>query len=569
MTPFRTDYFIGYVNQVSPQYIKIHFPSSTLLSKQILNGEEFFGGLIGNFITIEGETKGFIAKLTEIDLSEKERLSLNDKAFQSADFHPTAKAEILLSFDYFDSKKAERSINTFPNIGAKVYVCPKDFIQKYVMQFGVNSQYELVIDFGKLTSNGQTSVKISQQSMFGRHCAVVGTTGSGKSWTVSKLVEGMCKNHTKAILIDPTGEYRKLAGSQDSISVSFGKEVYFSYRDLTFEDLFYLVKPAERIQAPKLLEAIRSLKCIELGIGNEQLISDKCENGLLTKSRLSIREYEKFCYKHKEEIAKTTLDFDIANLSRQLIKECVYPSLRENPGVYGDENINDISSCMSLSTRIDNIIQTNILNLMFGFSATNEEMKNLKSVIDTFVDVSQNEHFLLRIGFEGIGFESQAREIAANAIAKYMLGLARNDKFRNQPIVLFLDEAHQFLNKSVVDNYFSSTSLSAFDQIAKECRKYGLFLCLATQMPRDIPIGTLSQMGTFIIHRLINYNDKEAIKQACSSADADTLSFLPVLGAGEAILSGVDFPMPLSIRITPPNTPPNSQTPMFIDNLIR
>ena len=67
-------------------------------------------------------------------------------------------------------------------------------------------------------------------------------------------------------------------------------------------------------------------------------------------------------------------------------------------------------------------------------------------------------------------------------------------------------------------------------------------------------------MGTFIVHRLINYNDKEAIKQACSSADADMLAFLPVLGAGEAIISGVDFPMPLSVIVEPPRIPPNSQT---------
>ena len=200
---------------------------------------------------------------------------------------------------------------------------------------------------------------------------------------------------------------------------------------------------------------------------------------------------------------------------------------------------------------------------MFSFRSTPEQEQNLKDVIDSFVEINQKEHFLLRIGFEEIGFESQAREIAANAIAKYLLNLARNNQFKEQPIVLFLDEAHQFLNKSVVDNYFASSSLSAFDQIAKECRKYGLFLCLATQMPRDIPIGTLSQIGTFIIHRLINYNDKEAIKQACSSADADTLSYLPVLGAGEAILSGVDFPMPLSVKINAPIVPPNSQTPVF------
>ena len=76
MNPFNTNYFIGYVNHVSPQYIKVHFPSSTLLNKYICSGEEFYGGLIGNFVTIEGENRGFIGKISELDLPEKERLSL-------------------------------------------------------------------------------------------------------------------------------------------------------------------------------------------------------------------------------------------------------------------------------------------------------------------------------------------------------------------------------------------------------------------------------------------------------------------------------------------------------------
>ena len=104
---------------------------------------------------------------------------------------------------------------------------------------------------------------------------------------------------------------------------------------------------------------------------------------------------------------------------------------------------------------------------------------------------------------------------------------------------------------------------NAFDQIAKECRKYGLFLCIATQMPRDIPVGTLSQMGTFLVHRLINYNDKEAIKQSCATANSSTLSYLPVLGEGEAILTGVDFPMPLLLKVNPPTEKPDSETPQF------
>lgn len=97
--------------------------------------------------------------------------------------------------------------------------------------------------------------------------------------------------------------------------------------------------------------------------------------------------------------------------------------------------------------------------------------------------------------------------------------------------------------------------------IAKECRKYGLFLCLSTQIPRDIPTGTLSQMGTFIVHRLINEQDKKAIENACSSANRNALSFLPILGEGEALIIGVDFPMPLTLKINQPNNPPKSNTP--------
>ena len=82
-------------------------------------------------------------------------------------------------------------------------------------------------------------------------------------------------------------------------------------------------------------------------------------------------------------------------------------------------------------------------------------------------------------------------------------------------------------------------------------------------MPRDIPTGTLSQMGTFVTHRLINHYDKEAISSACSTANKETLSFLPSLGSGEAIIMGVDFPMPLSIKIDLPTIEPTFDTPKF------
>lgn len=124
-----------------------------------------------------------------------------------------------------------------------------------------------------------------------------------------------------------------------------------------------------------------------------------------------------------------------------------------------------------------------------------------------------------------------------------------------------MDEAHQFLNKNITDEYFTAKPLDAFEKISKEARKYGLFLCIATQMPRDIPLGTLSQMGAFIVHRLINEQDKKAVEAAASAANRNCLTYLPVLGEGEALIVGVDFPMPLTVKINQPKCKPNSMTP--------
>jgi hypothetical protein len=129
---------------------------------------------------------------------------------------------------------------------------------------------------------------------------------------------------------------------------------------------------------------------------------------------------------------------------------------------------------------------------------------------------------------------------------------------------MFLDEAHLFVNKRLLDADQNVIPLEAFDLIAKECRKFGLFLCLSTQMPRDIPVGTLSQMGAFIVHRLINEQDRRTVEMACSSASKAALEYLPALGPGEALITGVEFSMPLVVKISMPQYRPNSATPQLM-----
>src|SRR5690554_3020737 len=585
-SPFKHSYFIGYVNQVMAQYVKVHFPSSTLLQSFTYKGENFNGGLVGNYVVIEGEEDGFLGKILELSLPEKERLELSEKSFKNKDFHPVGKVEILLSFDLFEPTKVAKGLNSLPVIGAKVFVCSSEFIKGYFQRFGVkeNSESSPIFDIGTLTYDRSASVEISQQALFGRHCAVVGTTGGGKSFTVSRLIEGVISNNGKAILIDATGEYSTHDGKDYSAaSAILSENSFFHYSNLTVGDLFVLLRPSGQVQAPKLMEAIKSLKVLKIlekYSENDVAITKNNDNsfsilinadtglqeniiikeGTIEKGGQLMRPFNRIYNKYITEIESLDSDFDIKALSMQIIKECIWDVDRNESKKWGGRNDNHLNNCISLILRINHLINNPLFDNSFGFNKEKANEDELTCEINLFLESDKN---LFRLGFEKIGFDFQAREIIANAVGKFLLEKARNGDFKELPVILFIDEAHQYLNKGVRDEYFELTQLNSFDSIAKEGRKYGLFLTIATQMPRDIPVGTLSQIGTFIVHRLINHFDKESISNASSSANRNTLDFLPILGAGEAILIGVDFPMPVMLKINQPETKPDSATPQF------
>lgn len=554
MKPFSHNYFIGYINEVTPQYVKVHFPSSNLLHTFHHEGVNFAGGNVGNFIVIEGEEYGFLARITELNLPDSERKEINEKAIleDSTIFHPSGKAELLLTFSIFDPDKTQKTVTQYPHIGAKVYACSDEQIAKYIKEFGnKDGNNTIYAPIGKLTSNNAIC-NVSLDSLFGRHCAVVGTTGGGKSWTVAKLIEQVVQyTNNKVILIDATGEYESLT----SKSCLLGEDSYFPYQKLSIPDLFYLLRPTGQSQRPILLEAVRSLKIQQI----------QGQTGVYIKNGAPKQPYQQYYNERIADIENNLCDFDIKLLAQQIKEECVYQGANYNKDMtkWGDYDAKTYDYQTSLVSRITDLLNTQIFNQLLGFKGLPQTHQSIIDVIDSFI-ASNTGTNILRISFENIPPSFSAKEIVSNALANFLLKKARLREFVNNPILLFLDEAHQFLNKNIRDEFFEMHSLEAFDLIAKETRKYGLFLCLSTQMPRDIPIGVLSQMGTFIVHRLINDLDKKAVESAASSANRSVLSFLPVLGEGEALLIGVDFPMPLMLKIDEPQRKPNSNTPRLL-----
>lgn len=580
MQPYSESRFIGFVSMVSPLQTKVHFPSSVLL-KKFFNADKSYHAITGKYIVIEGTGVGFLGKITEISLPEKERLELTEAKFEKEIFHPTGKIEILLCFDNY-KLKAKKGLDQLPPVSAKVYLCSDEFLGSLLTNFGVKDGTKpITIPLARLPDNENHKIEVSSQALFGRHCAVVGTTGGGKSWTIARLIEEVISHNGKAILIDATGEYENLKTYTEVRYLKFNSleddSIFFNYKDLRETDLYALFRPTGQAQLPKLQEAMRSLRLIELlskkisKTSNDKFIIDKVNRywheyslhnlTVINKISQSRNPFIK-AVKENIEIFNNDCKFDINALPYQIFNECVRDFGTDNDK-FGAEDSTAKGFCQSLVSRIQVTITNDAFKAVFGFDNKSTAKNEFNQVLTDFIDSKSKKNVLI-LSVADVSTENKLKEILVNSIGRYLLEKALTENFKDatkKSLLLFLDEAHLFLNKKIKDEYSIEVELDAFDRIAKECRKFGLFLVISTQMPRDIPRGVLSQMGTFIVHRLINQQDREAIEFACSDANKSALSFLPILSSGEAMLTGVDFPMPMILKITEPSVKPDSNTP--------
>ena len=118
-----------------------------------------------------------------------------------------------------------------------------------------------------------------------------------------------------------------------------------------------------------------------------------------------------------------------------------------NPNNWGGPDQNSRGYCTTLVSRIAVQIHSNEMASIFSPG----QLQDLTVVLDEFL--ANDEKNILRISMEGLPFEHNTRELVANGFGRYLLTKARAGAFRNQPILAVLDEAHQFLNKSVGDEF--------------------------------------------------------------------------------------------------------------------
>lgn len=554
---------IGSLLDVSATEAKINLSKASAGEETWILGTRLPVGEVNEFVFIDCGQLSILARMVKVWLESGERLSVDRLDDSKPENNPIGLVQLLVSVDV-ETGYNQKGIKQYPKLGAQVYAAHPQLVSLLAEGTLNNNDKNLHLPIAEMPHDSSVTIHITPEKLFSRHCAILGSTGGGKSFTMANLMENVLEVGGKVLLLDATGEFSGLPCESffvgDNEKALAKRKTTYPHWMFTDSDIRALLRPSAQSQAPKLEEAIRSLRIVELTRHIQDKNLNITSSGVLIKRGANKADFERCLIEYADSLNGAAWSFE--NLAQQIIEECVWPnggtSKEPNLEIWGERSEVDVGHCLNLISRIKSMSSNSHLKWMID---CDRELNRIPDLIDRFCNYSKS--LIFRLDLSSVPFEANAREILVNAIGRKLLDCARKGSIsHDKPLLVFIDEAHQFLNKSIGDET-SRFVLDAFGNIAKEGRKYGLNVVIATQRPRDIPEDVLSQIGTLIVHRLTNEKDQEIVKKAVGSIDQRSASFLPVLGQGEALLLGVDFPFPMTVKVKTPKTRPESRSASF------
>lgn len=558
--PFAEERFMGVVHRVDGNSIDVTLPYAASPSTSPF-GERVLLGAVGQFIVVDIGGKAVFGRLLEIYTPQADVLNMTSNESRSS-VRASGRIQLLSTLNLDGSYL--RGIERHPRIGDLVYSAGTAVLSAIVS--GVSrrddSTSDVMIDMGTLSSTDGLPVSISASKLFGRHLAVLGATGSGKSWTLGHLMEQVAARKGRLLLIDATGEFSSLEDLAEHVSLGSkvdlpegSTKASLPHNEFGENDRHAFLRPSGGTQLPKLRSAIRSLRLAHILGPDHALVG---EGGTIYKAGQPRRPFVEAEREHAQVLEDPFAPFSLDALPNQISMECVYDTDFGNTALFGKYVPNDVAYCNSLVSRVIDMIRTDVIADVVN---PKDNTPSVLTKINAWF-ASTSSPSILRVSLKNLAFSHFIREIAVNTIGRRLLTAARAGEFSDRPLIVVVDEAHQFFGRTIGDE-FSSSPLDAFESIAKEGRKYGLTVCMATQRPGDIPAGVLSQAGMMIVHRLADKRDQERVEQASAELDQTATKLLPSLVPGEGVLVGADFPVPLSIHMTAPTRHPFSYGPDY------
>lgn len=408
--------------------------------------------------------------------------------------------------------------------------------------------------FATLASNKNVPVPVNGNKFFNKHIAVVGSTGSGKSHTLATIIQkavaekggDFSLNNSHVIIFDIHSEYKSAFPSANFIDISNLVLPYWMLNSEELEEFFLDTEANDHNQRNIFKEAIIKDRRAKCG-GSE---GERQKIHLDTPVRFDIKEVLAYAIAKNEEMVDTGEVYAASNKEKRGQPKLTQGSLH--------------GKLTNFVNRLENKVNDSRLEFFLGEKSNSITFED---TLQTFLGYpSQNKSNVTVIDLSGVPFE--VLSITVSLISRLVfehgyiykrLRCANNpsEKINNDaPILLVYEEAHKYVPNSDLSRYRSSKV--SIERIAKEGRKYGVTLLLASQRPSEISETIFSQCSNFIAMRLTNPTDQGYVKKLLPDSLGSLIDKMTSFRQGEALLVGESIILPSIVQVDPCSDAPSS-----------
>jgi DNA helicase HerA-like ATPase len=413
-----------------------------------------------------------------------------------------------------------RGVTRFPSPGTKIYpVSSADVTEIY------SAHDQSRIEIGTVYPTTDTRASLLIDALLGKHFALVGSTGTGKSTSAALILHRICEMAPQGhiVMIDPHGEYGAAFATNGAVYDASNLEL--PYWLMNFEEhceVLVTSKGPERAQ--------------------------DCD--ILAKVLLAARSRNRLA----EGIGRMTVDSPVPYLLSDL------SAILANEMGKLDKSTNSLPY-LRLRTRLDEIKADPRFNFMFSGMLVADSMQNFLAKL--FRLPAQGKPISI---VDTSAMPSEIAHVVVSVLARLIFDFAiwaRNEE--QKPILLVCEEAHRYIPATNAGEGQSVRKI--LERIAKEGRKYGVSLGLITQRPSDLAEGVLSQCGTLIAMRLNNERDQHFVKAAMPEGSRGFLDAIPALRNRECVVCGEGVTVPIRVAFDnlAAERRPASADPVFSD----
>jgi len=457
-----------------------------------------------------------------------------------------------------------------------------DIIEKI---FSKETHYSFYI--GKLANNDTVKFYVNGNKFFSKHIAVVGSTGSGKSYAVAKLLQeavgikdGVNTNsevlkNSHVIIFDIHSEYKA--------AFTLNERTNFKLNILDVEKMClpYWLMNAEELES----------LFIESNEANSHNQRSQFKKAVILSKQKHNPEYEKITYDMPIFFDINEVYNYIVNMNNEVINKV--DGQEHKPKLSNGELVKDkkkyLDSILKFAapstamatkasngpfnpdferfiTRLETKINDRRLDFMLSPKKENGELfitTDFVEIIKTFLGYIESSNVTI-IDLSAIPFE--VLSIVVSLLSRIIFDFAfhysklrHENKDKNDvPFLIVCEEAHNYIPQNNDAEY--TASKKSLERIAKEGRKYGLSLMVVSQRPSEVSDTIFSQCNNFIALRLTNANDQNYIKTLMPDNSNMLVDSLPTLSAGECIVVGDSAPMPAIVKLDKPKPTPESDS---------